>query len=72
MIISDRMFKQVNSYYKKRYNLEIKFLDPSGAVIYPEPHSSIENHPAIKDARFNAIKESVRWGEPNVFLLPQV
>jgi two-component system response regulator YesN len=69
MIISERMFKTVNSYYKKSYNLGIKLLAPDGSVIYPCSESVLDSHSVIKAIRHNAINESIRWGEPNVFFI---
>jgi two-component system, response regulator YesN len=69
MIISDRMFEKVNSYYKKRYNLTIKLLDSEGGIILPINQSILDNHIVLKAIKKRAISESIRWGEPNVFFI---
>jgi AraC-like DNA-binding protein len=56
--------------YRVEYNLEIRWLDLNGRVDLAEKQTNpLENLPAFRRIRTHALKECVRWGEPQAFFI---
>lgn len=68
-ILSKRLKDEVGRAYRKSYGLRPQWLAPGGWVLDEQQRSPVDDLPVILAARAHALQESLRWGEPYIFLL---
>lgn len=70
-ILPSQVLKRIQKSYHSSYKLEITGVTRSGFC--PEKNDSVNNLPALCNARAYALSEAIRWGEPyTFFLMPNV
>jgi AraC-like DNA-binding protein len=60
---------EVGRSYRKDYGLKIRWLAPGGWALDHGRPDVVDRLPPILTARAHALQESLRWGEPYIFLL---
>lgn len=68
-ILSKRLMDDVGRAYHLAYGLWPQWLAPEGWVREGRRRRNADELPGIQEARAHALQESLRWGEPYIFLL---
>lgn len=68
-ILSKNLLTNLSNDYKQQYGIKLRIIYPDGTIMTPKENDPLSRCPLVKRARENALKESVRWGEPYLFFL---
>ena len=68
-ILSKRLKDEVGRAYRRAYGLRPQWLAPGGWPLDAPPREPVDHLPAFVATRAHALQESLRWGEPYIFLL---
>ena len=63
------VLSKMNKAYREKYGLNVLLTDTSGRVLNLPHHSHVWNLPIFCKARTDALRESIRWGEPSIFFI---